>query len=335
MLSASQLSGENFEAFHSPTRPISQSIAIQTEVAPPLSVAAEVQPPSEPKKEVVTYSKGVQADFKPPHTDSSDDSAESEDDGFPHTPRLGKRVSKKDRELQEEIRRKLRTEIEEEMQASQQQQQQHDEDQLAAESMQRYPLRTLSEDELKAVTSSDDFFDFVERSTKVIERALDEDYDVLADYELGGVDGDMDEDEGYGKKKRGIREVCQFWDERWSKKRMISDLSFSPKVVIDMSNAGGLLLLTVIVFSSQNLCSHLIPRTLPHRMSPTVLYSSGTNTCTLVQNTSSTQPPISLQQNSRHFTLTSSWVVLILGKFCCGTRARLVQAAVLPYKRHP
>ena len=82
---------------------------------------------------------------------------------------------------------------------------------------------------MKAVTSSNDFLDFVDRSAKVIERALDEEYDVLADYELGGVDGDMEEDEEHGK-KRGIREVCQFWDERWSKKRMISDLSFSPKV---------------------------------------------------------------------------------------------------------
>lgn len=137
-------------------------------------------------------------------------------------------MSKRDRELQEEIRKKLRKEIEEELQASQQQ---HNEDESTTQSTQlRYPLRTLTEDELKAVTSSDDFFDFVERSTKVIERALDEEYDVLADYELGGVDGDLDEDEGYGKKKRGIKEVCQFWDERWSKKRMISDLSFSPKV---------------------------------------------------------------------------------------------------------
>jgi dynein intermediate chain len=56
----------------------------------------------------------------------------------------------------------------------------------------------------------------------------------MADYALGGVDVN-DEDEGYGssggKKGRRIKEIAQFWDERWSKKRMISDLDFSTKVM--------------------------------------------------------------------------------------------------------
>jgi dynein intermediate chain len=98
----------------------------------------------------------------------------------------------------------------------------------------RYPLRALTDDELNAVTSSNEFLDFVERSTKVIERALDEEYDILADYALGGIGAEEDDDDDYGtargKKRRSIKEVAQFWDERWSKKRMISDISFSPKV---------------------------------------------------------------------------------------------------------
>lgn len=102
---------------------------------------------------------------------------------------------------------------------------------------QNFPARALTDDEVKAVTSSEDFLDFVEKSSKVIERALDQEYDVLADYALDGLDGadDDDEDEGYGsarsKKSRRIREVAQFWDERWSRKRMISDVGFSPKVL--------------------------------------------------------------------------------------------------------
>ncbi len=95
---------------------------------------------------------------------------------------------------------------------------------------QNFPVRSLTDEELQAVTSSDDFLEFVERSSKVIERALDEEYDVLADYALGGLGGIDDDDEGYGNKGRRIREVAQFWDERWSKKRAISDISFSPKV---------------------------------------------------------------------------------------------------------
>ena len=102
---------------------------------------------------------------------------------------------------------------------------------------QNFPARALTDEEVNAVTSSEDFLDFVEKSSKVIERALDQEYDVLADYALDGLEGpdDDDEDEGYGssrsKKSRRIREVAQFWDERWSRKRMISDIAFSPKVL--------------------------------------------------------------------------------------------------------
>ncbi|PYI19154.1 putative dynein intermediate chain [Aspergillus violaceofuscus CBS 115571] len=217
VLSASQLSGDNAEAFSPPARTVSHSIAVQT-VGTELFVAAtEPQPAPEPKPEIVTYSKAVQTDdLKGPDGISLD----SDDEG--DTKRFGKKVS----ELDDEILKKLRREIEEELQTAQRKFENENGSEMAK---MRYPLRTLDEDELKAVTSSDDFLDFVERSAKVIERALDEEYDVLADYELGGVDGELDDEDEHGKKRRGIREVCQFWDERWSKKRMISDLSFSPK----------------------------------------------------------------------------------------------------------
>lgn len=179
----------------------------------------------------MTYSKSVQTDgLITGREETQDGSVDgfSEDEGLPdRTTHSSKKRIERDRELQEEIRNKLRKEIEDEVQASQKSKEDESVDQS---SQLRYPLRTLSDEELNAVTTSDDFFDFVERSTRVIERTLDEDYDVLADYELGGLDGAMEDDEGYGKKKRNIKEVSQFWDERWSKKRMITDLSFSPKV---------------------------------------------------------------------------------------------------------
>ena len=98
----------------------------------------------------------------------------------------------------------------------------------------KYPARALTEEELNAVTSSEDFLEFVDRSSKVIEKALDQDYDVLVDYSMEGLEGmGEDEDEAYasskGRKGRRIKEVAQFYDERWSKKRMISDLGYSPK----------------------------------------------------------------------------------------------------------
>lgn len=184
----------------------------------------EIEPVFKPKPEVVTYSKAVQTDgLDFPH--ETPEGSDNED--APGTTRSSRRLSRRDKERDEEILQKLRKEIEEELRATYQE---NEIENSAAQARLRYPLRTLDDDELKAVTSSDDFLDFVERSSKVIERALDEDYDVLADYELGGIDGNLQEGEETGKKKRGMQEVSHFWDERWSKNRIISDLSFSPKV---------------------------------------------------------------------------------------------------------
>lgn len=226
VLSASQLSGENTEPLSPPVRAASQSIATQTEASGP-AIPEPAAPAPEPKKETVTYSKAVQTDELPPLPPTITDGARDSEDA-PSSP-SSKRLSRRERERDEEIRERIRKEIEEELQAAQ-----VDANGNAAaassSSQLRYPLRTLNDDELNAVTSSDDFLDFVEKSSKVIERALDEEYDILADYELGGVNAEDEEDDEYGNKRRGIKEVTQFYDERWSKKRTISDLSFSPKV---------------------------------------------------------------------------------------------------------
>jgi dynein intermediate chain len=280
VLSASQLSGDNTEALSPTARPLSQSIAVQTVGTEPFVSIPEPPPPPEVKPEVVTYNKGVQTDdLRQGGQDSSSLDSDGED---------ALTSNKKQRERDEEIRKKLRKEIEEELQATQQNHQNEDGTGAAL----RYPMRTLDDDELKAVTSSDDFLDFVERSAKVIERALDEEYDVLADYELGGVDAEMEEDDEHGKKKRGIKEVCQFWDERWSKKRMITDISFSPKVCSRLS----IRYIAVVAYSLKsflNWSSQHTPRTLQHPMSQTVLFKSGTSTCTPVRSMCFTPPLIS------------------------------------------
>lgn len=245
VLSASQLSGDNTADTLplSSGRPVYQSIAIQTSLTDsgpttPTESSRRAAPP-EFKPEILTYSKAVQTDdLKHDRPESPDGSVdlqdgegekEDEEDVPMGTARRNKRSSRRERERDEEIRAKLRQEIEEELQAAKQAVTDGVPVADAAQPI-RYPLRTLTDDELKAVTSSMEFLDFVDRSSKVIERALDEEYDILADYELGGLDHDLADDDEYGKKKRGIKEVCQFWDERWSKKRMVSDLSFAPKV---------------------------------------------------------------------------------------------------------
>lgn len=202
---------------------VSQSVATQTEATGP--IVSEPAPAPEPKKETVTYSKAVQTDDLPDLPNAIADYPLAENEEAPSSP--SKRLSRRERERDDEIRERIRKEIEEELQASQQV---NGNGIPASSSQLRYPLRTLNDDELNAVTSSDDFLDFVEKSSKVIERALDEEYDILADYELGGVNADDEDDDEYGNKRRGIKEITQFYDERWSKKRTISDLSFSPKV---------------------------------------------------------------------------------------------------------
>ena len=157
------------------------------------------------------------------------DQTASDDEGPLSPSRTRKRLSRRERERDEDIRQRLRKEVEEEL-AALSLENQH----VKSEGKENFPARPLTHDELNAVTASDDFLDFVERSTKVIERALDEEYDVLADYALRGMDGLDDEDGEDGttrtKKGRRIRETHQFQDERWTKGRMISDLDFSVKV---------------------------------------------------------------------------------------------------------
>lgn len=211
------------------------SVATQTLSTTPVTVNYEFVPAPLPASEVLSYSKAIQtSDFgSPPRRRKSlEDSQGSDSDASPSfskSPRKLKHRSRRERGREEELRQNLRREIEEELKAAQK----PSWDVTSVEP--KYPARPLTNEELNAVTASDDFLDFVERSSKVIERTLDQDYDVLADYALDGVIGvDSDEDDVYGrakgKKGRRIRQIAQFYDERWSKKRMISDIDFSSRV---------------------------------------------------------------------------------------------------------
>ena len=196
--------------------------------AQPLSLA-ELQTvyeiPVEAKPEIITYSKGVQT-TEPWQPDQSQIDGEfvNEADGLSSSPsRRRRKLSQRERELEEEeIRQRLRQEIEEELRALKM-------DEPEETEKERFPIRALAPEELNAVTSSNDFLDFVERSSKVIERALDEEYDLLADYALQA--RDLEEDDEYvGRRGRRVKEVAQFdLQDVMGKKRMISDIDFSPK----------------------------------------------------------------------------------------------------------
>ena len=208
---------------HRSSSALTTSVSTQTISLGPIATNYEFVPV--PVQLAPSYSRAIQTSepWSPIRKNVSGDAfPDSDSDQFTpsRTPKASKRLSRRAREKEEELRQNLRREIEEELKAAQ-------------ESVKEKPLsiqppkvstRTLTDGELDAVISSEEFLDFVDRSSKIVERALDEDYDVLVDYALRGQEGlDLNEDEG-------IREVTQFYDERWSKKRMISDLGFSPKV---------------------------------------------------------------------------------------------------------
>ncbi|GAM90499.1 hypothetical protein ANO11243_085430 [Dothideomycetidae sp. 11243] len=210
----SSAGGERKDAEASPAR--TPAVVVQTLGIAQLRTVYDT--PAEPKPEIITYSKGVQTDDLPERRRSEDAA-----DG---TTRERRRLSKLelDRDRDEMLRAQLRKEIEEELRAVK------GEEPVTQE--ERFPARQLTAEELSAVTGSEDFLEFVERSSKVIERALEEEYDVLADYAMRGTGaGDEDEEGGTTRGRRGrrVKEVMQFQDEKWTKRRMLSDLDFSQR----------------------------------------------------------------------------------------------------------
>ena len=106
--------------------------------------------------------------------------------------------------------------------------------------------RLVPSHELEALALSDEFRNFLELSSKVAERAIEEQYDVLKDYRQDEInDSDEDEDATSGRQRKGtrVREIAQLYDGVWSEQRMISDIAWSPKASERVS-AGAVLSLT-------------------------------------------------------------------------------------------
>jgi dynein intermediate chain, cytosolic len=183
-------------------------------------------------KEVFSYSKGVQTteEWTGPDRPRAQSTTSDLDDIPGTTTTPSKRLSRRERDREEELRQKIREEVEEELKAAKEY---VAEGTVANTGSVNYPSRELTTEELDAVVGSDDFVDFLDKSTKVIERAFDQEtYDILIDYALQGQEvDDEDEETGNtgGRGKHRIKEVAQFYDDRWSKKRMISGIDFSPK----------------------------------------------------------------------------------------------------------
>ncbi|KAH8832670.1 WD40-repeat-containing domain protein [Flagelloscypha sp. PMI_526] len=84
-------------------------------------------------------------------------------------------------------------------------------------------IRELSEEERASILAAPEFIDFVEQSTKFVQRVLSDPYDYTGDY-TADTDGGVDDSEG-----KRVKRVCEFYDEHYTKNRSITDIDWSPK----------------------------------------------------------------------------------------------------------
>lgn len=104
----------------------------------------------------------------------------------------------------------------------------------------------MTEEERTGILSAPEFHDFVDWSTKIMQRALNDNYDPARGYEDGAESVD---DDSEGKR---VKRVCTFYDERYGKNRSITDVDWSPKVCSPRSKK---------LYHGKELISQLVSRT--------------------------------------------------------------------------
>ncbi|KAE9404055.1 WD40 repeat-like protein [Gymnopus androsaceus JB14] len=82
-------------------------------------------------------------------------------------------------------------------------------------------IREIPPEELASILAAPELLEFVDSTTKMFYRALN-DYDYTRDYRVGAETGS---DESEGRVKR----VCEFFDDRYTKNRSITDVDWSPQ----------------------------------------------------------------------------------------------------------
>lgn len=87
------------------------------------------------------------------------------------------------------------------------------------------PIRELSDEEKQMLMMTEEFHNFFDRSTRIVERALSEDANIYVDYSH-----DHEED-GEASESGGVKLSLNRWfyDERWSRNRCITCMDWSPQ----------------------------------------------------------------------------------------------------------
>ncbi|GAA5982471.1 hypothetical protein JCM11641_006126 [Rhodosporidiobolus odoratus] len=126
------------------------------------------------------------------------------------------------RETADELRARIIAELEAErkqLDAEIAEEQRRAEEQLEAER-----ARGLPPPQLSSVFSSPGFADFLESSSKIVQRALSDSYDYLRDYTVSNEDGREEADA-----KAKVRLLGSWQDQQWGRGRSVTGVDWSPK----------------------------------------------------------------------------------------------------------
>lgn len=184
--------------------------APEHDATPPIPALAYVTVPSTKPKEL--YDKSVQTSG---HVPSMTRSVPENDDIHSHTGGVGSESS-------DELRARIIAELEEERK--------HLDREIAEEKRQAElaleveRARGLPDTALKGVLESSPFLDFLNQSSKIVQRALADSYDYLRDYTISAEEGDLTQDSSR------VRLLGNWSDERWTRGRSVTAVDWSPKV---------------------------------------------------------------------------------------------------------
>ncbi|KAL5492400.1 hypothetical protein ACEPAI_3847 [Sanghuangporus weigelae] len=124
---------------------------------------------------------------------------------------------------EEEIRQRILREKEAEAEKLEKERKRLEEEDEKLEKEIEQEISEMTEEERASIFIAPEFLDFVDKSSKILQRALNDGYDYIRDYTVGAEAG-LDDSEG-----KRVKRVCTFYDERYCKNRSITDLDWSPK----------------------------------------------------------------------------------------------------------
>ncbi|BGP17583.1 hypothetical protein JCM10213v2_005616 [Rhodosporidiobolus nylandii] len=204
------------------TAPTSADTSTTDPVALPALASSSIEIYSLPPKPKVVYDKSIQTSSSDSYpsgfstqTDGlsrGDGGADADDDGD----------SSAGRETADELRARIIAELEAErkqLDAEIAEEQRRAEAALEAER-----ARGLPPAQLGSVFSSPAFADFLESSSKIVQRALSDSYDYLRDYTVTSDEGREDAD-----RKAKVRLLGSWQDQQWGRGRSVTGVDWSPK----------------------------------------------------------------------------------------------------------